>query len=67
MLRSYYPQLTAQQTKEIIMQSVVVYKKKVLVPGSSKHKVKLSELCQSGGIVNAYKAILLAEKKYPLK
>ncbi|MFN4083948.1 MAG: S8 family serine peptidase [Bacteroidia bacterium] len=63
-LRSYYPHLTATQTKDIIMRSVVVYNKKVVVPGSRKHKLKLNELSKTGGIVNVYNAILLAEKEY---
>ncbi|MBP9689669.1 MAG: S8 family peptidase [Bacteroidia bacterium] len=60
-LRSYYPQLTAAEVKKIIMDSSIKIKGKVLIPGTKK-KVKLSEICISGGIVNLYQAVLLAEK-----
>lgn len=61
-LRSYYPELTAAEVKEIIMQSAVKVKGKVFVPGTKK-KVKMNELCVSGGIVNLYEAVKLAEVK----
>lgn len=47
LIRSYYPKLTALQVKEIIMKSV------------EKSDV-LTDLCVSGGVVNAYNAIKLA-------
>jgi cell wall-associated protease len=60
LVRSYYPNLTAVQVKEIILKSVTPVKKKVLIPGTKK-KAKLSEISRTGGIVNAYNAIKLAE------
>lgn len=60
---SYYPQLTASMLKEILMKSVTdVSKQKVVVPGKKKEKVRFGKLCVSGGIVNAEKALELAEK-----
>lgn len=61
LLRSYYPTLTAVQVKEIILKTAVVYPKKVKTPGTKK-KVKLSELCKTGGVVNAYQAVLMANQ-----
>jgi len=61
-IRSYYPELTAAEVKEIIMLSAVKVKGKVIVPGAKK-KVKMTELCISGGIVNLYEAVKLAEVK----
>ena len=61
LVRSYYPELTAVQVREIILKSVTPIKKKVWVPGDKKKKVKLKELCSTGGIVNAYGALKLAE------
>lgn len=58
LIREYYPSLTAIQVKDIIMQSVVKVNHSVMV---GRDKVPFSELCVSGGIVNAYNAILLAE------
>ncbi|MNL28624.1 hypothetical protein D3C87_1502750 [compost metagenome] len=59
MLRSYYPALTALETKEIIMNSVTKLEDTVrikLEDGSFK-TVKLSDISLSGGIVNAYSAV----------
>ena len=60
---SHYPQFTAVQIKEIIMNSVtkVDYKVKIKEDGDSK-KVNLGDISVSGGVVNAYAALQLAEK-----
>jgi subtilisin family serine protease len=60
---SYYPTLTANQLKEIILQSSIKVKGKVYIPSDDKKKKKvaMTELCQTGGIVNAYEAVKLAE------
>jgi subtilisin family serine protease len=61
LIREYFPALSAVQVKYIIEHSVVKPEEKVAVPGSrSAEKVELSELCTTGGIVNAYEAIKLA-------
>lgn len=63
MIRAYYPTLTAEQVKEVIMKSVTKVDQKVKVKseGGSK-RVYLDEISVSGGIVNAYKAIEEANK-----
>lgn len=63
LIRSYYPKLTALQVKDVIMNSVstVNHKVKVKVDDSSE-KMLLSDICASGGIANAYKALKLAAK-----
>lgn len=63
LLRSYYPELTAKEVKDIILKSVtkVDQKVKVKIDGSNK-KVYLDEISVTGGIVNAYKAIQEADK-----
>jgi subtilisin family serine protease len=63
LIRSYYPKLKALQVKDVIMNSVstVNHKVKVKVDDSSE-KMLLSDICVSGGIVNAYKALQLAAK-----
>jgi subtilisin family serine protease len=60
-LRSYFPELTAEQVKEIIMESSDKQNFKVKKPGS-KTLVPFSELSVSGGVVNAYKAVEMAAK-----
>lgn len=62
LLRAYFPQLTAGQVKDIIMQSVTPIKENTIKPGTKNEEVPLSKLCISGGVVNAYKAVELALK-----
>lgn len=58
-LRSYFPTLTAEQVKSIIMQSAVRQKGKVKLPGTDD-LVSFNRLCVTGGIANAYNAVQLA-------
>jgi subtilisin family serine protease len=59
---AYYPNLTALQVKQVLLESVSDLKEKsVLLPGK-KEKILFSELCVSGGVINLYQAMLLAEK-----
>ncbi|MGY4385820.1 subtilisin family serine protease [Pedobacter sp. UYP24] len=61
LVREYYPKLTAAQVKEILMKSVTKVTHDVLLPGSTDGKlVPFTDLCVSGGIVNAYDALKLA-------
>ena len=61
LIRSYYPNLTAVQTKEIIEQSVTKLTTNITYPGTDT-KATMSDLCSSGGVVNAYKAVVLADE-----
>lgn len=59
----YYPDLSAKQLKEIILASATpIVGRMVLKPGSKDEKVDFASLSKTGGIVNAYKALLLASK-----
>ena len=60
-LKSYFPKLTAADLKRIIMQSAQVHHTKVAVPGSDK-QVDFSTLSVSGGVVDMYEAVKLAQK-----
>lgn len=63
LLKSYYPQLTCLEIKSIILKSVKnVGKQKTLLPGSEEEFVPFSELSVTGGIVNVYNAVQLAEE-----
>lgn len=62
LLRSYFPQLKAAEIKQIINQSATKPSFKMDKPGT-KESVSLSELCKSGGIVNALQAVKLAARK----
>lgn len=64
LIRSYYPQFTAAEVKEIIMESVTKVKHKVKVrEEGANRRVNFNDLCVSGGVVNAYNALELAAKK----
>ncbi|MES2112804.1 MAG: S8 family peptidase, partial [Bacteroidota bacterium] len=59
LIREYYPKLTAIQVKDIIMRSVTRVDRKVTI---GNQLVEFSSLCISGGIVNAYEAVKLAQQ-----
>ena len=61
LIKSYFPNYTAKQIKNIIEKSVLKIDEPVNKPGF-KEKVAMSELCRTGGIVNLYTAIRLAEE-----
>jgi subtilisin family serine protease len=64
MIRGYFPELTAEEVRDVLMKTTVQYKKKVVIPGTKK-KVKMNSISISGGFVNAEAAVnyLLTNKK----
>lgn len=69
LILSYYPDLKAKDIREIIMKSVTKVEQKVRrvnTKGESE-RVSFKELCVSGGVVNAYQALKLAEQYTPGK
>jgi subtilisin family serine protease len=62
LIRSYYPKLKAAQVKQIIMDSGLPIKVKVIVDGDSNNVKPFSELSKSGKLVNAYNALILAKQ-----
>ena len=63
---NYFPELSVKQLKQVLLESVTP-RGKVLKPQSRmlaipRSSVEFSELCVSGGIINALKAVQLAEK-----
>ncbi|HLP63259.1 MAG TPA: S8 family peptidase [Flavobacterium sp.] len=62
MIRSYYPNLTAQQVKGILMESGTTISEDVVVGGNKNDKRPFNSLSKSGKIVNGYKAMELAKK-----
>ena len=64
MLLSYFPELKPVDLKEIMMQSVRTFDGLMVTkPGTKDEKVNFSELSVSGGIVNAYEAVKLADSR----
>jgi cell wall-associated protease len=64
LIRGYYPQLSAIEVKKILMESSDKSLTNQLFdePGTEDEKIAMADLCASGGIVNAYSALLLADK-----
>jgi len=64
LILSYYPDLKPAEVRDIIMKSVsrVDIKVKHKDEKGQSSRVSFSELCIIGGVVNAYQALLLAEK-----
>ncbi|MFA9192508.1 S8 family peptidase [Flavobacterium sp. FZUC8N2.13] len=62
LIRSYYPKLSASQVKHILMESGVVIDKDVVVGGKLNDVRPFNELSKTGKMVNAYNAILMANK-----
>lgn len=63
LIRSYYPKLTAKQVKQIIMDSSVKINRPIIVKvNNNLTEINFSDLSISGGIVNAYEALKMADK-----
>jgi subtilisin family serine protease len=63
LIREYYPKLTALQVKDIILRSVAKVDHNVMLAnGQTQRSVPFTDLCLTGGIVNAYDALELASK-----
>ena len=59
---SYYPDLSATQLKEILLKSVENFgDEQITIPGTKK-TAAFKSISKTGGIINAYKALKLAEE-----
>ena len=63
LLYSYYPNLTASQVKQILMDSGLEYKIEVSTPTKEDKKkmTPFNELSKSGKVLNAYNAFIMAD------
>jgi subtilisin family serine protease len=60
LIRAYYPSLSAVQVKDVILKSVIKVNHKV--KNKDGESLDFSDTCMSGGIVNVYRAILMARE-----
>ncbi len=61
-LMSYFPSLTATQVREIIIKSSIKYTdRQINKPGEEDVKIAFGELSITGGMVNLYEAVKLAQ------
>jgi subtilisin family serine protease len=68
-LKSYYPELTAKQLKKILIKSARTKyeEKKVIKPGTKDEMIEFNELSKTGGIVNLYEAVKMAQGMIKIK
>jgi len=59
---SRFPNLTAVQLKQVLMESSLKVNKKVILPGSKNNKVNFKDISVSGGLINAKSALEMAAK-----
>ncbi|MEX0722908.1 MAG: S8 family peptidase [Gracilimonas sp.] len=62
LIMSYYPELSTTEVKEIILETVTKVDQVVYKPGTTE-PIHFSELSITGGIINAYEALKLAEER----
>ena len=62
LIRSQYPDLSASQVKQVILDSGLPLTTKVVVGGDASNVKAFSELSKSGKIANAYNALIIASK-----
>jgi len=63
LIRGYFPELSAEEVRDVLMKTVVPYKKKIRIPGT-KNKGTMANVSISAGFVNAEKAVeYLLERK----
>ena len=63
LLMSYYPNLSPADIRKIIVASVSKHTDQMVIqPGSSSDKIPFGSVSVTGGIVNAYNAVKLAEE-----
>ncbi|MDR9416594.1 MAG: S8 family serine peptidase [Gracilimonas sp.] len=62
LIMSYYPELSTTEVKNIILETVTKVDQVVYKPGTQE-AISFSELSSTGGIINAYEALKLAEER----
>ena len=61
-IRSYYPKLTDDQVKRVIMESGLSSNATVIIGGDPSNTKKFSELSTSGKMANLYNALIMADQ-----
>ena len=61
-IRGYYPQLSASQVKQVIMDSGLTTNATVIVGGNTNNTKKFKSLSTSGKMANLYNALILADQ-----
>ena len=61
LLLSYFPELSPLEVKQILLESTRKFDNLTISKPGGKGEVKFSELSKTGGLINAYHAVLLAQ------
>ncbi|UJH69099.1 S8 family peptidase [Allomuricauda sp. SCSIO 65647] len=61
LVRSHYPKLSAEQVKDVLVQSGLFSKASVIVSGDPEKATTFDKISKSGKMVNAYNALILAD------
>jgi subtilisin family serine protease len=63
MLMAYYPELGAADVRRIILESAVPLRDQMVIrPGEEEAQIRFGDLSITGGVVNAYRAVQMAER-----
>jgi subtilisin family serine protease len=65
LIMSYFPALSAEEVKEVILKSTVNYSKQMVSIPGKEEETKFGDLSHTGGVINAYEAVRLAQKSRP--
>ncbi len=64
LIMAYYPDFSANEVKEILLSSVASYADQMVTqPGTESTQIAFGVLSRTGGVVNAYEALRLAEER----
>ncbi len=64
LIMAYYPEFSANEVKEILLSSAASYADQMVTqPGTESTLISFGVLSRTGGIVNAYEALRLAEER----
>jgi subtilisin family serine protease len=63
LLMAYFPELSAAEVRDIIIQSATRHADRMVVRPGSGGMVPFAELSRTGGVVNAYEAVRLADER----
>ncbi len=62
LIMSYYPEFSALEVKEILRQSTRKFDNLKITDPAGKGSIEFSEMSSTGGLINAYKALELAQE-----
>ena len=62
LLMAYYPELSAAEVRRIILDSAVPLRDEMVIRPGAEGEVRFGDLSITGGVVNAYRAVRMAEQ-----